>query len=184
MFNAIVQPCVPIPDSPHPGGLGVDVELFDRHVARLTQLGYSITGAGRQLLWSLGRMLLHRADLNLNALTLDDVDELRQMINALSAWRPVTLQTDRRRCRTDRLAPSDSPLRIWAVIERYLRLHMDANLDRPQTVRHFRDALCRLVVWLRRIRRSSTSTSCTASMLNRQKFKHVVDANPPGESTT
>jgi hypothetical protein len=89
-------------------------------------------------------MLLYRADLNLNTLTLDDVDELHQMIDVLSAWRPVTLQTDRRRYRTDRLAPSDSPLRISAVIERYLRLHMDANLDRPQTVRHFRDALRRL----------------------------------------
>ena len=37
---------------------------------------------------------------------------------------------------------------IRAVVERYLRLHLDANLDRPQTVRHARDALRRLVQWL------------------------------------
>ena len=34
------------------------------------------------------------------------------------------------------------------MIERYLRLHLAANLDRPQTVRHSRDALRRLVHWL------------------------------------
>jgi len=34
------------------------------------------------------------------------------------------------------------------VLERYLRLHLDANLDRPQTVRHARDALHRLVRWM------------------------------------
>lgn len=46
------------------------------------------------------------------------------------------------------LAPTGTPPKIRAVIERYLRLHLDANLDRSQTVRHFRDALRRLVVWL------------------------------------
>ena len=34
------------------------------------------------------------------------------------------------------------------MLERYLRLHLQANLDRPQTVRHFRDALRRLVTWM------------------------------------
>lgn len=52
----------PFTDSVHQGGLGVDVELFGRHVARLAQLGYSPTGARQQLLWPLGRMLLHRGD--------------------------------------------------------------------------------------------------------------------------
>ena len=48
----------------------------------------------------------------------------------------------------DRLAPPGAPPKIRAVIERYLRLHLDANLDRPQTVRHARDALRRLVTWM------------------------------------
>ena len=34
------------------------------------------------------------------------------------------------------------------MLERYLRLHLQANLDRPQTVRHSRDALRRLVTWM------------------------------------
>jgi hypothetical protein len=41
----------------------------------------------------------------------------------------------------DRLAPPGAPPKIRAVIERYLRLHLDANLDRQQTMRHARDAL-------------------------------------------
>jgi hypothetical protein len=48
----------------------------------------------------------------------------------------------------DQLAPRGAPQKIRAVIERYLRLHLDANLDRPQTVRHARDALRRLVTWM------------------------------------
>ena len=66
---------------------------------------------------------------------------------------------------SQRLAPPGTPPRIRAVVERYLRLHLDANLDRPQTVRHARDALRRLVELARRrpTRRSPTSTSCTAS---------------------
>ncbi len=48
----------------------------------------------------------------------------------------------------DHLAPDFAPPKIRAVLERYLRLHLQANLDRPQTVRHFRDALRRLVTWM------------------------------------
>ncbi len=48
----------------------------------------------------------------------------------------------------DQLAPPEAPPKIRAVIERYLRLHLDANLGRPQTVRHARDALRRLVTWI------------------------------------
>jgi integrase len=179
----------------HCGGLGVDVELFDRHVARLVQLGYSPTGARHQLLWPLGRMLLHRGDPDLNALTMDDLDELRRAIDAFTArlrLDPVREFYARPRAgqpaadsagdyfRTaiarlhsahvllfhigqvdqapsaridagswvDRLAPEQTPPAIRVVIERYLRLHLDANLDRAQTVRHFRDALRRLVAWL------------------------------------
>ncbi len=185
----------PFTTSVHPGGLGVDAGLFQRHVARLVQLGYSPTGAKQQLLWPLGRMLLHRGDPDLTALTMDDLDELRRAIDAFSArlrLDPVrefysrprggrasadpagdyfktaiarlhcahvvlfhTGQVDRPPANridagtwVDHLAPDQAPPRIGAVVERYLRLHLDANLDRPQTVRHFRDALRRLVAWL------------------------------------
>ncbi len=175
------------------GGLGVDAELFDRYVVRLTQLGY--TTARTQLLWPLGRMLLHRGDPDLTALGVDDLDELRAAIDAFTARlhldpvrefysrapveRPPEVtaagylrsaiarlhavhvllfdlgQLDRPptgRVGTgtwvDQLAPPGAPPKIRAVIERYLRLHLDANLDRPQTVRHARDALRRLVTWM------------------------------------
>ena len=48
----------------------------------------------------------------------------------------------------DRLAPPGAPPKIRAVIERYLRLHLDANLDRLRTVRHARYALRRLATWM------------------------------------
>ena len=57
----------------------------------------------------------------------------------------------------DQLAPPGAPPKIRAVIERYLRLHLDANLDRPQTVRHARDALRRLVTWMAQARPEMTS---------------------------
>ena len=175
------------------GGLGVDAELFDRHVARLTELGYAT--ARTQLVWPLGRILLHRGDPDLTALSVDDLDGLRAAIDAFTArlrFDPVREfysrapderppaevaegylrsaiarlhavhvlffdlgQVDRPPTGrvtagswVDRLAPPGAPPKIRAVIERYLRLHLDANLDRPQTVRHARDALRRLVNWM------------------------------------
>ena len=65
------------------GGLDVDADLFDRHVVRLTQLGYAT--ARTQLVWPLGRMLLHRGDPDLTALGVDDLDELRAAIDAFTA---------------------------------------------------------------------------------------------------
>jgi hypothetical protein len=65
------------------GGLGVDAGLFDRHVARLTELGYAT--ARTQLVWPLGRMLLHRGDPDLAALGVDELDELRTAIDAFTA---------------------------------------------------------------------------------------------------
>ncbi len=175
------------------GGLGVDAGLFDRHAARLTQLGYAT--ARTQLVWPLGRMLLHRGDPDLTALGVEDLDELRAAIDAFTARlrldpvrefysrapveRPATEvaegylrsaiarlhavhvllfdlgQVDRPPTGrvtagswADRLGPPGAPPKIRVVIERYLRLHLDANLDRPQTVRHARDALHRLVSWM------------------------------------
>lgn len=48
----------------------------------------------------------------------------------------------------DQLTPPGTPEKMRVVVERYLRLHLDANTGREQTVRHFRDALRRLVLWL------------------------------------
>ncbi len=184
------------------GGLGVDAELFDRHVVRLTQLGYAT--ARTQLVWPLGRMLLHRGDPDLTALGVDDLDELRAAIDAFTArlrldpvrelysrapiQRPPEVtadgylrsaiarlhavhvllfdlgQLDRPptgRVTADtwvsQLAPEVAPAKIRAVLERYLRLHLDANLDRPQTVRHARDALHRLVHWMTQTHPEMTS---------------------------
>lgn len=175
------------------GGLGIDSDLFDRHVARLEQLGYA--RARTQLLWPLGRMLLHRGDPDLTALGMDDLVELRTAIDAFTArlrpeplrefysrapdGRPATdvantyLRSAIARVHSvhvllfnigqldepptgrvdagtwvDHLAPEFAPPKIRAVIERYLQLHLQANLDRPQTVRHARDALRRLVTWM------------------------------------
>ena len=175
------------------GGLGVDADLFERHVVRLAQLGYAT--ARTQLVWPLGRMLLHRGDPDLTALGVDDLDQLRAAIDAFTArlrldpvrefyarapvQRPPAVtaegylrsaiarlhavhvllfdlgQLDRPPTGrvtagswVDQLAPPEAPPKIRTVIERYLRLHLDANLDRPQTVRHSRDALRRLVTWM------------------------------------
>ena len=184
------------------GGFGVDADLFDRHVVRLTQLGYAT--ARTQLVWPLGRMLLHRGDPDLTALGVDDLDELRAAIDAFTARlrldpvrefysrapieRPPAVtangylrsaiarlhaahvllfdlgQLDRPPTGrvsagswVDQLAPSDAQPKIRAVIERYLRLHLDANLGRPQTVRHARDALRRLVTWMAQAHPEMTS---------------------------
>lgn len=174
-------------------GLGVDLDLFEQHVARLTELGYAT--ARTQLTWPLGRMILHRGDPDLSALTEEDLDELRTAIDAFAArlrldpmrdfysrspgerapavTAHVYLRTAIARVhaaqvllydrgQTDRppagrvdagswknhLAPDEAPPKVRAVLERYLRLHLDANLDRPQTVRHARDALRRLAGWM------------------------------------
>lgn len=49
---------------------------------------------------------------------------------------------------TGRLAPDTTPTRMRVVIERYLRLHLEAKLGREQSIRHARDGLHRLVRWL------------------------------------
>ncbi len=184
------------------GGLGVDADLFDRHVVRLTELGYAT--ARTQLVWPLGRMLLHRGDPDLTTLSVEDLEGLRTAINTFTARlrldplrefysrapveRPPAVtadgylrsaiarlhavhvllfdlgQVDRPPSGRvtagswmDQLAPPDAPPRIRAVLERYLRLHLDANLDRPQTVRHARDALRRLVTWMAQAHPEMTS---------------------------
>ena len=177
-------------------GLGVDVPLFERHVARLTQLGYAPAGARSDLGWTLGRILLHRGDPDLAAVSGEDLRELTTAVEAFSARRDADqlrafyrrsadagpaspsveqyrrgmltrLQAahvllfhngqvtrpplDARRGAGDwtrRLVPVPAPPAVTAVVERYLRLRLEANLDRPQTVQHARDALRRLLIWL------------------------------------
>jgi len=179
----------------HQHGLGVDSDLFDSNVSRLIQLGYSAKGARTHLLWPLGRMLLHRGDPDLTALTLADLEDLRRGVDEFTALlredhvrelfaRPRTGQPNPdpagsyfstaiarihaahvllfhigqvnvpaagRIDRTnwaDNILPNGVPPKIRAVIERYVHLHLDANLDRPETVRHARDALRCLTQWL------------------------------------
>jgi hypothetical protein len=50
-------------------GLGVDRALFESHVARLTELGYPTAHARSHLTWGLGRLMLHRGDPDLSAIT-------------------------------------------------------------------------------------------------------------------
>ena len=191
----------PFTTSTYPGGLAVDLARFARHVERLTQLGYSRRGARQQLSWPLGRLLLHRGDPDLAAITLADLEALRVAVAAFArrlpheGLRDLYARPARRLARADpvksygatartrlhaahmalfhggqvdrpppaarvdagtwadRLAPRDAPPRIAAVIERYLRLSLDARLGRPSSVRHgqrppLRDALARLVRWL------------------------------------
>jgi hypothetical protein len=48
-------------------GLGVDLDLFDAHAARLTEPGYRPTSSRSDLTWAIGRLLLSRgAGLSLN----------------------------------------------------------------------------------------------------------------------
>ncbi len=185
----------PFTTSTYPSGMGVDHALFDRHQARLTQLGYSPRQVFGLLSWSVGRLLLHRGDPDLAAIRGQDLVELEAAIEAFAGrsdaveqrafygrqvgrgavepatqYRATALQrlqaahvllfnigqidlpprAGRRDAGTwtDHLVAADAPPRIAAVIERYLRLQLEANLERPQTVRHARDALRRLLLWL------------------------------------
>lgn len=64
------------------------------------------------------------------------------------AERPTSGTTPRPPTWAERLLPEPCPAPIRAVVERYLRLRLDAKLDRPQTVRLARESLRRFVNWL------------------------------------
>jgi integrase len=178
----------------YPSGLGVDLEVFARHQDRLVQLGYAPGSVFGLLSWGLGRLVLHRGDPDLGAISGEDLTEFYAAIRAF-VTRPDMRElrafyardgnssdaaVGRQYCSTalsrlhathvvlfdigqvdltppgrrdkgtwaDRMVPVPAPPRIAAVVERYLCLKLEANLDRPQTVRHARDALRRLLVWL------------------------------------
>jgi integrase len=190
----LVRPLTsPFTTSVHPGGLGVDHALFHAHRQRLVQLGYQPATARTALSWSLTRLLLHRGDPDLTALTDTDLAGLRDGIEAFAARPDIDFLRAPYSRRpppvghaeafrnlairqlhavhvllfnagqttvapshgsagpapwTARLVPAAAPPRVAAVLDRYLRLRLEANLDRPETVRHMRDALHRLLRWL------------------------------------
>lgn len=72
---------------------------------------------------------------------------------------PPTRGTEHHQGWRDRLLPEPCAPAIREVIERYLTLRLEANLDRPQTVRLAREALRRLVTWLAAEHPSVTSLS-------------------------
>jgi hypothetical protein len=63
-------------------GYGIDLPLWESHVARLVQLGYPPAAARSHLAWGLGRLILTRGDPDLTAITSDDLyaagSEIRQ----------------------------------------------------------------------------------------------------------
>jgi integrase len=58
--------------------------------------------------------------------------------------------TVHRRSWTENLLPESCPPAIRSVVERYLRIRLEAQFDRPQTVRLAREGMRRLVNWLGR----------------------------------
>ena len=176
-------------------GFGVDVETFESWVGRMVQLGYAEPNARADLTWGLTRILLHRGDPELEAITGSDVFELAEAVRAYGARDdfvalraamhprvPVESGTAARYIKnhlnkvhathvllfnigqvaepptwgtvakvadwSDRLLPEPCPPRIRTVVERYLRLRLDAKFDRPQTVRLSRESLRRFINWL------------------------------------
>ncbi|UTT69369.1 site-specific integrase [Arthrobacter sp. DNA4] len=180
-------------------GLGVDLDLFESHVTKLDELGYIPESARSNLTWAIGRLLLHRGDPDITAITAGDLFAMAEQIRAFgqredfaqlraalyqkSPWQmtgenagerftkahlakvhclhvllfnigqvtsPPTSGTRRRKGWEENLLPEPCPPRIRAVVERYLSTRLEAQLDRPQTVRIAREGLRRFVNWLGR----------------------------------
>jgi integrase len=66
-------------------GLGVSLALLERHTARMTELGYPRERARQNLQWGFGRLLMHRGDPDLNAVTSEDLLELGAAVRAFGA---------------------------------------------------------------------------------------------------
>jgi integrase len=176
-------------------GLGFDTQTFEAWVARMVQLGYAESSVRAHLTWGLSRILLHRGDPALEAITGADIFELAEAVRAYGArddfnelraamhprvavesgaaeryiknhlnkvhathvllfnigqvaetptWGTVPKVMDW----SDRLLPEPCSPHIRTVVERYLRLRLDAKFDRPQTVRLSRESLRRFINWL------------------------------------
>lgn len=63
-------------------GLGVDLDLFAAHTTRLTELGYGTESSHSNLTWTTGRLLLHRGDPDITAITADDLFHLAEQIRS------------------------------------------------------------------------------------------------------
>ncbi|MEV8133523.1 tyrosine-type recombinase/integrase [Pseudarthrobacter oxydans] len=180
-------------------GLGVNLDLFEAHVTKLDELGYIPESARSNLTWAIGRLLLHRGDPDITAITAGDLLDMAEQIrtfgqredfaqlraalyqrspgqmtgenagerftrahlakvhclhvllfNIGQVTRPPTSGTRRRKSWEENLLPEPCPPRIRAVIERYLSTRLEAQFDRPQTVRIAREGLRRFVNWLGR----------------------------------
>lgn len=66
-------------------GLGVDLALLEQWVARLTELGHNSVKARNSLIWCLGRLMLHRGDPDLTAVTAADLFAFGSAIRAFAA---------------------------------------------------------------------------------------------------
>ena len=176
-------------------GLGVDRSTLESWVARLVQLGYAESGARAHLTWAVTRILLHRGDPDLGAITSSDLYTLADAIRRFGsrkdftalravmhprvpvaadaadgyvnnhlnkvhathvllynigqvAEKPTWGTTPNTNTWSDRLLPEPCPAPIRVVVERYLRLRLEAKFDRPQTVRLARESLRRFINWL------------------------------------
>ena len=65
-------------------GLGVDLALLERHAGRMGELGYPLQCARQHLAWGFGRLLMHRGDPGLGAVTGEDLRELGAAVRAFS----------------------------------------------------------------------------------------------------
>lgn len=72
------------------------------------------------------------------------------LFNVGQVLEPPVTGTVRRGSWTENLLPEPCPPLIRSVVERYLRTRLEAQFDRPQTVRNAREGLRRLVNWLGR----------------------------------
>lgn len=180
-------------------GLGADLELFEAHIKRLTELGYGPESSRTNLTWAIGRLLLRRGDPDITAITGGDLFDMAEQIRSFgqredfaqlraalyqkSPWQmtgdnagerfarahlakvhclhvllfnigqvtePPIVGTRRRKSWEENLLPEPCPPRIRAVVERYLSTRLEAQFDRPQTVRISREGLRRFVNWLGR----------------------------------
>lgn len=180
-------------------GLGVDLELFEAHKMRLTELGYGPVSSASNFTWATGRLLLHRGDSDITSITAEDLFDMAEQIRAFgqrkdfaelraalyrkSPWQmtgdnagerfarahlakvhclhvllfnigqvsePPIAGTSRRKSWEENLLPEPCPPLIRAVVERYLLTRLEAQFDRPQTVRIAREGLRRFVNWLGR----------------------------------
>jgi integrase len=66
-------------------GLRFDHDLFGRNIERMVQLGYSRSAASTDLMWCLGRLVLHRGDPDHTAITDQDLAGLALAIRRFAA---------------------------------------------------------------------------------------------------